>query len=90
MPPPQALPKTQCHGFAHPGLLGSESNFPLEQIRFSRSGHLLCAIRCHGVISRAFSSEVDTGSREENAIQQRSRAFSSEVDTGSREENAIK
>jgi hypothetical protein len=40
--------------------------------------------------ARAFSSEVDTGSREENAIKQRSRAFSSEVDTGSREENAIK
>jgi superfamily I DNA and/or RNA helicase len=37
---------------------------------------------------RAFSSEVDTGSREENASKQKMRAFSSEVDTGSREENA--
>jgi hypothetical protein len=39
---------------------------------------------------RAFPSEVDPGSREENAIRQRSRAFSSEVDPGSREENEIK
>ena len=38
---------------------------------------------------RAFSSEVDTGSREENASKQEN-AFSSEVDAGSREENASK
>jgi hypothetical protein len=36
---------------------------------------------------KAFSSEVDAGSREENAS---NRAFSSEVDAGSREENALK
>jgi hypothetical protein len=36
----------------------------------------------------AFSSEVDAGSREENAS--RFTAFSSEVDAGSREENASK
>jgi hypothetical protein len=35
----------------------------------------------------AFSSEVGTGSREENALRQ---AFSSEVGTGSREENALR
>jgi hypothetical protein len=34
----------------------------------------------------AFSSEVGTGSREENAS--KAEAFSSEVGTGSREENA--
>jgi hypothetical protein len=39
--------------------------------------------------ARAFSSEVNIGSREENASKQ-IRAFSSEVDTGSREENASK
>ena len=39
---------------------------------------------------RAFSSEVDTGSREENASRQIGEQFSSEVDTGSREENASK
>jgi len=39
---------------------------------------------------RAFSREVDTGSREENASRQRDRAFSREVGTGSREENASK
>jgi hypothetical protein len=39
---------------------------------------------------RAFSSEVATGSREENASKQKTRAFSSEVATGSREENASK
>ena len=36
----------------------------------------------------AFSSEVDAGSREENASDTRNIAFSSEVDAGSREENA--
>jgi hypothetical protein len=36
-----------------------------------------------------FSSEVDTGSREENTIKQQN-VFSSEVDAGSREENTIK
>ncbi len=40
------------------------------------------------MISIAFSSEVDAGSREENAS--KSIAFSSEVDAGSREENASK
>jgi hypothetical protein len=39
---------------------------------------------------KASSSEVDTGSREENASKQKMRAFSSEVDTGSCEENASK
>ena len=38
--------------------------------------------------SKAFSSEVDAGSREENAS--KIQAFSSEVDAGSREENASK
>jgi len=38
----------------------------------------------------AFSSEVGTGPREENASKQKARAFSSEVGTGSREENASK
>jgi hypothetical protein len=37
--------------------------------------------------SRAFSSEVETGSRQENASDA-SGAFSSEVETGSRQENA--
>ena len=36
----------------------------------------------------SFSSEVDAGSREENAS--KIEAFSSEVDAGSREENASK
>jgi hypothetical protein len=36
----------------------------------------------------AFSSEVGTGSREENASEQNPIAFSSEVAAGSREENA--
>jgi hypothetical protein len=40
------------------------------------------------MISIAFSSEVDAGSREENAS--KFIAFSSEVDAGSREENASK
>jgi hypothetical protein len=40
--------------------------------------------------SRAFSSEVGTGSREENATRIKRGAFSSEVGTGSREENAKK
>jgi hypothetical protein len=40
--------------------------------------------------ARAFSSEVDAGSREENASKQETRAFSSEVDSGSRKENASK
>jgi uncharacterized membrane protein YbhN (UPF0104 family) len=38
--------------------------------------------------ARAFSSEVDSGSREENASRQKATAFSSEVGAGSREENA--
>jgi hypothetical protein len=38
---------------------------------------------------KRFSSEVDAGSREENASKQ-AKAFSSEVDAGSREENASK
>jgi hypothetical protein len=38
----------------------------------------------------AFSSEVDAGSREENASKQQAGAFSSEVGTVSREENASK
>jgi hypothetical protein len=38
----------------------------------------------------AFSSEVDAGSREENASKQQSIPFSSEVDAGSRQENASK
>src|SRR5436853_5012544 len=41
-------------------------------------------------LARAFWSEVDTGSREENALKQKDRAFWSEVDTVSREENASK
>jgi hypothetical protein len=41
-----------------------------------------------GFTMRAFSSEVDPGSREENASNRKSRAFSSEVDPGPREENA--
>jgi hypothetical protein len=47
--------------------------------------------------SRAFSSEVGTGSREENAIKQRKKNFQAkhvpakaEMGTGSREENATK
>jgi len=40
------------------------------------------------MISIAFSSEVDAGSRKENAS--KSIAFSSEVDAGSRKENASK
>jgi hypothetical protein len=38
--------------------------------------------------AKAFSSEVDSPSREENASRQKATAFSSEVGTGSREENA--
>lgn len=38
--------------------------------------------------ARAFSSEVDSPSREESASRQNAKAFSSEVDTGSCEENA--
>jgi protein ImuB len=38
--------------------------------------------------AKAFSSEVDTGSRKENASQQITKTFSSEAVTGSREENA--
>jgi hypothetical protein len=41
------------------------------------------------MICKAFSSEVDAGSREENASKMEV-AFSSEVDAGSREENASK
>jgi hypothetical protein len=37
----------------------------------------------------AFSSEVDAGWREENALKQKPLAFSSEVDTGSREQNTL-
>jgi tRNA1(Val) A37 N6-methylase TrmN6 len=40
-------------------------------------------------MTKTFSSEVDTGSRQENASKQ-TKALSSEVDTGSREENASK
>jgi DNA transformation protein len=38
--------------------------------------------------AKAFSSEVGTGSRQENASRRKAKAFSSEVDTGSRQENA--
>lgn len=40
--------------------------------------------------SRAFSHDVDSGPREENASRQKAKAFSSEVGTASYEENATK
>ena len=43
-----------------------------------------------GPMTRAFSSEVGSGSREENASKEMTKAFSSEVGPGSREENALK
>ena len=60
----------------------------LAALRTGRRARRTSGTRGRGARSRAFSSEVGTGSREENAMKQR--AFSSEVGTGSREENAMK
>jgi hypothetical protein len=57
---------------------------------FAHEGRAACRELLRVCLARAFSSEVDIGSREENASKQEARAFSSEVDTGSREENASK
>src|ERR1019366_5070256 len=53
---------------------------PARQMRWGRLRFCFEQECAHG--SRAFSSEVDTGSRQENATKLRFIEFSSEVDTG--------
>ena len=48
---------------------------------------LRCTRHYCGLCGKAFSSEVGTGSRKENASEQS--VFSSEADSGSRHENAV-
>ncbi|MGX1105280.1 hypothetical protein [Bradyrhizobium elkanii] len=57
---------------------------------FERSGYRFASRKRDQTKAGAFSSEVGSGSRQENATQTKAGAFSSEVGSGSREENATK